>query len=166
MILDVQNDSLVQLASKDISNSDFAIKDLDRDGKKEIVFFDDRFAYEFTSFAESRFFVEVDHFENGQLLPLNKSYRDFVLKDIEQHKAELEKIMKTGTISKSNLPYAEALLAAITGDYFSLGNEQKGFDLINRLYNGADKDQFVAFLRLKLGTGAPTTYSEFMKLNK
>lgn len=165
-VLDIVNDTLALLASKDIANSDFVIKDISHDGKKEIVFFDDRFAYEFTSFADSRFFVEIDKLENGQLAAQNKLFRDYVLKDIERHKADLERLMRTGTIAKNDLPLAQALLAAITGDYFSLGDDRKGFDLINRLYTGADKDQFTAFLRLKLSSAAPTSYTEFLKLNK
>lgn len=165
-VLDIINDTLALLASKDIANSDFVIKDISHDGKKEIVFFDDRFAYEFTSFADSRFFVEIDKLDNGHLVAQNKLFRDYVLKDIERHKADLEKIMRTGEITKSDLPLAQALLAAITGDYYSLGEDRKGFDLVNRLYTGPDKDQFIAYLRLKLSSAVPTSYTDFLKLNK
>lgn len=170
--MDIINDSLTVLCTKDLANCDFVIKDLDKDGKQEIVTYDDRFAYEFTSFAESRFYISIYHFENNQLLPQNKSYRDFVYKDIERLKIEFEKLMQDGYTTDRGerasgfAPQAQAILAAIAGNYYSLGEERKGFSLIEKLYFGADKEQFTAYLKMKLSSNNTISYSDFLKLNK
>lgn len=173
-IMDIINDTLSLICTKDLMNSDFQIKDLDKDGRQEIVTYDDRFAYEFTSFADSRFYIAIYHFENNQLIPQNKLFRDFVLKDVEQLKIEFEKLMQDGyaadkgekASTSNHLPQAQAILSAITGNYYSLGDDRKGFALIDRMYIGGDKEQFTAYLKMKLSSNNSLPYSEFLKLNK
>lgn len=65
-------------------NFDYRLADLDRDGRAEFASADNRFAYEFTSFAGSSFPLQIWTYEGGKLLDTTREYPALVAKDAQQ----------------------------------------------------------------------------------
>ena len=149
-IFTVTNNTLVFLCALDFGNSGVEIKDLDKDGRMELVSNDDRFAYQFGSFASTRAFICIYRLENNSLVLSNLKFRVWIQKDIEKLKIELEQFLDNGAAiceEEYDKELFQSLLGAITGAYATLGEERKGYDLINRFYLCSDKDKYISKLQ-------------------
>ncbi len=154
----VNNNTLTLLASNNFNNSGFAIEDVDKDGRMEVVTSDDRFAYQFGSYTQNRFFLNIYRWENNSLVLANLKFRAWVLKDIEQLKIELERYIENTEViceDEGERQSMQAILAAITGAYSTLGEQQKGYDIINRYYTCSDKENFISKLENLLAINPP-----------
>jgi hypothetical protein len=65
-------------------NFTYRLADLDEDGQAEFVSADNRFAYEFTSFAESSFPLRIWMYRRGELVDTTRAYPDLVAEDAEK----------------------------------------------------------------------------------
>ena len=72
LIAEMQGNKYVVLDSGFYGNSGFMVDDLDKDGTKEIVSGNDMFAYAFTNYAETRFPLRVQKFENNRLIDITE----------------------------------------------------------------------------------------------
>jgi hypothetical protein len=139
-------------------NCGYEIKDLNNDGKKEIIGCIDMFAYFYTNFAQSRFPIIIYALRNNRLEVVNKEHKKSVYANIKEHKSELKKYLNKGfdCAKKVNGKYdvfntdagaVQALLAAIIADYHSIGRVQKGYDYTDDVYNCPDKNEFIRVLK-------------------
>ena len=74
----IVNDKLVVLDTLWWGDSGYEIKDLNKDGKKELRGVNTWFAYAFTSFAGSRFNVIIYGFKKDKFYDATKEYPDIV----------------------------------------------------------------------------------------
>lgn len=155
-IYSLENDKFTVLDSMEWGNSFFDIKDLDGDGSYEIEGVNDMFAYAFTNFAQSCFPAAIYKFKNGKLYLANKEFKEKVLKDIKEYKDQLKEYTKTGFECPSTADEetfntdagaVKAILAAIVGDYYTIGMTDEGYGLINKVYKCPDKDKFIKILK-------------------
>jgi len=65
-------------------NFDYRLADLDDDGQTEFVSVDNRFAYEFTSFAGSSFPLQIWTYRGGRLVDVTRSFPRLIEEDAEQ----------------------------------------------------------------------------------
>lgn len=166
-VLNIVSDKLFEIAKMEIGNISFRIKDLDNDGIKELVTYDDRFAYAFSCFADSRFMLAIYHLQNGSFVKDNVRFMDFVLKDIEDLKSELVPII-TSKIDCRNkqdgsLEKMKSLLAAIAGSYYMIGEVNKGFSIIDNFYKCSDKEEFIKAIKSSLVYVAPSDQNAVAK---
>jgi hypothetical protein len=76
-------------------DNDYDVRDVDGDGRPELVTWDDRFAYAFTSFAGSSFPVQVLHYEAGRMVDVTRHHLDLVRADAAEQQRRYEEV--TGT---------------------------------------------------------------------
>ncbi len=152
----ITNDKFIILDSLYLGNSFYEVKDLDNDGELEISAYNDMFAYAFTNFAQSRFPLAIYKFKNDKLYLANKEFEDKVYEDIKGLKDELSEYTKHGfdcpktadeETFNTDAGAVQAILAAIVGDYETIGMTDKGYELINKVYKCPDKDKFIKILK-------------------
>jgi len=137
-----------------LGNTWYHLEDFNKDGRDEIVTNNDMFAYAFTNYAETRFPLLVYTIEDGAAKDITKIFRNRVLEIIDEFKGELEdyrnfecpKTADEGTFN-TDAGSVKTILAAIAASYHSIGETEKGFDLINKFYKCPDKDEFVKGLK-------------------
>jgi len=139
-------------------NCGYEVKDLNKDGKKEIIGCFDIFTYFYTNFAQSRFPVIIYTLRNNSFTVVNKKHKKLIYKDIKNLKAELQVYLNKGfdCARKVNGKYdvfntdagaVQAILAAIVADYQSIGESEKGYDYIDEVYSCPDKSLFTKVLK-------------------
>jgi hypothetical protein len=139
-------------------NCGFEVKDLNNDGKKEVIGCLDLFAYFYTNFSQSRFPVIIYALRNNSFVIVNKENKKIIYKDIKGLKTELNEYLKKGfdCIKKKNGKYdafntdagaVQAILAAIVADYQSIGQAEKGYDYVDEVYSCPDKNEFKKVLK-------------------
>jgi hypothetical protein len=155
-ICTIKNGNFKTMDSLFWGNSLFDISDLDKDGELEISGFDDRYAYAFTNFAQSRFPILIYRFRNGKLHLVNKEFEDKVLDEINTLKEELKEYTDAGfecpqtadeETFNTDAGAVQAILAAIVGNFETLGMADKGYQLINKVYKCPDKGKFIKILK-------------------
>lgn len=137
-------------------NSGYEISDLNNDGIKEIVGYNDMFAYAFTNFAQSRFPIAIYNFKNGKFSLVNDKFEDKVMQSIKELKDELKDYIKQGfdcprsendDTFNTDAGAVKALLAPIVADYFSIGMVDEGYDYVKKIYKCPDRNKFINILK-------------------
>ena len=135
-------------------DSYYEAKDLDNDGKMELVGSYVGMAYEFTSFAGSQFPILIYGYKNGRVQVVNADFKKFVFEDIEEFKKELMSAYPNYSCPEKEDEYwgsdageVRSFLAAIVFDYVSINEADKGFDFVDEYYKCPNKEQFKEFLR-------------------
>jgi hypothetical protein len=115
----------------------YALKDLNRDGIPELKSADDRFAYAFTSFAESWFPPMVWQFRAGKLTDVTRNYPALIRADVKQT-LQLYHSKHRRTLD------LRGVIAAYVADQYLLGHGSAGWKLVRSarklgLVNGLGK---------------------------
>jgi hypothetical protein len=84
-------------------NCGFEIKDLNNDGRKEIIGCNDMFAYYFTNFAQSRFPVVIYSFSDNKVNIANEDFDSIIYKEIKEIKSELKDYLKRDLTAQRKL---------------------------------------------------------------
>jgi hypothetical protein len=152
----IKNDKFVVEDTLYWGDSGCEIKDIDKDGKIELSGYDTRFGYAFTSFAGSRFPVIIFQFRKGKFINVTKKFPDLVEKDLAELKKELdEDYLKMGykcpeqgqDMYSTESGEVQAILAAMTEDYYNLGRIDDAYEYINKVYKCDDKKKFIKTLK-------------------
>jgi len=137
-------------------NCSYMLEDLNKDGKREIISCNDMFAYFFTNYAQSRFPVLIYALKKGVLKLVNEEFKSFVNKDINALKEELKPYLSAGfgcpkteneDTFNTDAGAVKAILAAITANYFYIGETSKGYKYIEKVYSCPDKKKFIGALK-------------------
>jgi len=151
---EIDNGSFVLTDTISWGDSMFEPKDLNNDGKMELVGSYVGFAYEFTSFAGSQFPILIYGYKNGRMEMVNEDFKKFVYEDIEEFKREMLSAYpdydcpeKEDEYRVSSAGELQSFLAAIVFDYASINEASKGYDLIDEYYKCSNKEKFKELLR-------------------
>lgn len=156
LIAEMQGEKYAVLDTGFYGNSGFTVEDLDKDGRKEIVSGNDMFAYAFTNYAETRFPLRVQRFEGGRLTEVTGSFKSDILYELGFFEEDLNEFVKEGFACpetddedtfNSDAGSVKTILAAIVADYFSLGQVERGYELVERVYRCGDRDKFINILK-------------------
>ena len=135
-------------------DSMFEPKDLNNDGKMELVASYVGFAYEFTSFAGGQFPILIYGYKDGSVKMVNEDFSKFVIEDIEEFKKEMVSAYpdydcpeKEDEYWGSNAGELQGFLAAIVFDYASINEASKGYEMIDEYYKCPNKEKFKELLR-------------------
>ena len=137
-------------------NCSYFIEDLNNDGKKEIIGRNDMFAYFFTNFSMSRFPVQIYNLRKNRLKLVNSEFTSTIYKNINDLKEELKLYKKSGfecpkndsaDVFNTDAGAVQAILAAITADYYYIDETEKGYEYIDKVYTCPDKKKFVKILK-------------------
>jgi hypothetical protein len=153
-IAEMNNGKLTFTDTISWGDSYYESKDLDNDGKMELVGSYVGMAYEFTSFAGSQFPILIYGYKNGRVQEVNADFKKFVYEDIEEFKKELMSAYPGYSCPEKEDEYwgsdageVRSFLAAIVFDYVSINEADKGFDFVDEYYKCPNKEQFKEFLR-------------------
>ena len=156
LITEIKDNKFVVLDSGFYGNSGYVVEDLNKDGAKEIISGNDMFAYAFTNYSETRFPLRVEKFENGKLVNITGNFKDDLIMEVGYFEEDLNEIIKEGFECPQNdeedtfntdAGSVKTILAAIVADYFSLGQVDRGYDLVNKVYKCKDIDQYIKILK-------------------
>lgn len=156
LICEIKNNKFVILDSAFYGNSGYIIEDMDKDGVKEIISGNDMFAYAFTNYAETRFPLRVQEFKNGKLNVITGRFKSELISEAGYFEADLEEFVKQGFVCpetddedtfNTDAGSMKIILAAIVADYHSLGQTERGYELIDKYYKCIDKEKFVKTLK-------------------
>lgn len=150
----IKNDKLVFTDTLYLADSYFDTEDIDKDGKEEILANNMMFAYAFTNFAETRAPFMVYTVENGRFKDITKNYPALLKNQIDEWQNDLQVFLDSnykcpaeGEESfNTDAGSVQTILAAITANYFMLGEVKKGYDLIFKTYKCSDIDKFTETL--------------------
>lgn len=152
----IKSDKFSYIDTLFLGDSYFEFKDFNKDGVKEIETSNTMFAYAFTNFSQSRFPVAIYNFTDGKFKLVNDEFEKEVLKDVTEKLAELSGYTSKGfdcpatedeDTFNTDAGAVKAILAAIYADYHSIGQKEKGMDLINKTYKCSDKKKFINILK-------------------
>jgi len=104
------------------------LRDLDRDGRPEFVTADDRFAYEFTSYAASFLPIQVRSYDHGTLTDVTSRFPALVRADAAYLWGEYQ----SGRKNREN--DMRGALAAWLADEYRLGRAEQGWKQIEAAY--------------------------------
>jgi hypothetical protein len=156
LITEIRDNKLIVLDSGFYGNSGYAVEDLNKDGTKEILSGNDMFAYAFTNYSETRFPLRVEKFENGKLTNITGKFKDDLIMEVGNFEEDLNEIIKEGFECPENedddtfntdAGSVKTILAAIVADYYSLGQVERGYDLVNKVYKCKDTDKYIKILK-------------------
>jgi hypothetical protein len=123
------------------------IKDLDGDGKYEFQFRDWRFAYAFTSFADSVMPIRIWQYRQGNLDEVTYKYPQAIQSSIKKGNEWHQRLVSEKRDLKGSF-------AAYAAEKHLLGEGEAGLREIQRSYQGEDKQEFLDKLNEFLkGTG-------------
>jgi len=156
LIGEFRSDRFVKVDSAFYGNSGYTLEDLNKDGVKEIISYNDMFAYAFTNYSETRFPIRIQKLKSDKIKEVTGDFEDVVLKEIREFKADLDEITKQAidcpTVDDEDTFNTDAgsvktVLAAIVADYYSIGKVEKGYELVNKVYQCSDKNKFINILK-------------------
>jgi len=156
LITEIRDNKLVVLDSGFYGNSGYMVEDLNKDGVKEITSGNDMFAYTFTNYSETRFPLRVEKFENGKLTNITGKFKDDLIMEIGYFEEDLNEIIKEGFVCpetddeetfNTDAGSVKTVLAAIVADYSSLGQVERGYDLVNKVYKCNDTEKYIKILK-------------------
>lgn len=139
-----------------LGNAGYGIEDVDKDGNKEIVSGNDMLAYAFTNYAETRFPSLIFKFSKGHFKDATSEFPAFVRFEIAELTEEMngffrgmDFVCEADGTDTFNTPAGtlKTILAAIVADYQTLGELDKGYELLNKNYNCADKEAYINILK-------------------
>jgi hypothetical protein len=156
LISEIKDNKFIILDSGFYGNSGFVLEDLNKDGTKEIMSGNDMFAYAFTNYSETRFPLMVEKFENEKLTNVTGKFKDDLIMEIGYFEEDLNEIIKEGfecpatddeDTFNTDAGSVKTVLAAIVADYYSLGQVERGYDLVKKVYKCKDIDNYIKFLK-------------------
>jgi hypothetical protein len=156
LITEIKDYKFVVLDSGFYGNSGYVVEDINKDGIKEIMSGYDMFAYAFTNYSETRFPLRVQKFENGKLVEITGNFKDDLIMEIGYFEEDLNEILKTGfecpetddeDTFNTDAGSVKTILAAIVADYYSLGQVERGYDLVKKVYKCKDIDKYIKILK-------------------
>jgi hypothetical protein len=106
----------------------YGLRDLDRDGRPELVTADDRFAYTFTSYAASFLPLRIESYDHGTLTDVTSQFRSLVSAEASSLWAEYLKVRR----NRAN--DVRGLLAAWLADEYRLGRADEGWKQLEAAY--------------------------------
>jgi hypothetical protein len=101
----------------------YTLRDLDGDGIPELRSYDDRFAYEFTSYAESWFPLQIFQYRSGRLSDVTRRFPRLVAVDA----ARALRFYRSHTHRAVDL---RGVIAAYVADEYLLGRGSSGWKLV------------------------------------
>jgi len=101
----------------------FRLRDPDRDGRRELVGSDARFAYRFGGYGESRFPVQVLRHAQGELSDVTREYPGLLRADVRRHLRTYRRFRRQGSD-------VEGVLAAYMADKARLGEAAAGWRVV------------------------------------
>ena len=113
--------------------------DLGRDGRLEFKTADDRFAYAFTSFAESAFPLRILRFDHGRFVDVTRRFPGLVRRDAAKQYALYR------SVRRSRDADVRGVLAAWLADEYLLGRGAAGWSVLRRAERRGEVDR--AYLR-------------------
>lgn len=151
----IKNDKLITTDTLFLADSYFELEDLDKNGKTEITAYNMMFAYAFTNFAETRAPVVVYTVENGKFKNITRNYPVLLRSQINEWETDLKVFLDSNykceaegeETFNTDAGSVKTILAAITANYFTLGEVYKGYEIIDKAYPCADKDSFIKSLK-------------------
>lgn len=156
LITEIRDNKFIALDTGFYGNSGYVIEDLNKDGTKEIISGNDMFAYAFTNYSETRFPLRVDKFENGKLKDITGSFKDDLIMEVGYFEEDLNEIINAGfecpetedeDTFNTDAGSVKTILAAIVADYYSLGQVDRGYDLVYKVYKCKDIDKYIKILK-------------------
>jgi hypothetical protein len=156
LVTEIKDNRFVVLDTGFYGNSGYVVEDLNKDGIKEIISGNDMFAYAFTNYSETRFPLRVDKFENGKLIDITGNFKNDLIMEVGYFEEDLNEIIKEGFACpetddedtfNTDAGSVKTILAAIVADYYSLGQVERGYDLVNKVYKCKDKDKYIKILK-------------------
>ncbi len=138
-----------------LGNGYYEVKDLDNNGKFELECSNDMFAYAFTNYAETKFPTMIYKYENGKLIESTSDYKSLIRKELDIFLGELKEITDQGfkceeegeDTFNTGAGSVKTVLAAIVADYYSLGEVQKGYELVDSVYKCPDREKYKLILQ-------------------
>jgi hypothetical protein len=115
-------------------NVGYRLKALDRKGRLQFVSADDRFAYEFSSYAASAFPIQIWQYQLGKMVDVTRQYPQLIYSNAyyQWHLYSQQQ--------KQCQPFwgacGEGILAAYLADKYLLGQEQDGWQRVRASYRG------------------------------
>jgi len=151
----IKNDKLIFTDSLFTADAYFKIQDLNKNGKYQMITYNMMFAYAFTNFAETRAPEVVYTVENGKFKEITKNYPLRLRQQIDEWQSDLEVFLDSNyqcepegvETFNTDAGSVKTILAAITANYFTLGEAYKGYELIDKAYPCPDKEAFVKSLK-------------------
>ncbi len=156
LIAEMRGEKYVVLDTGFYGNSGFTVEDMNKDGTKEIVSGNDMFAYAFTNYSETRFPLRVQKFEGGKLTEITGNFKSDILYELGFFEEDLNEFIKEGFACpekddedtfNSDAGSVKTILAAIVADYYSLGQVERGYELVEKVYKCVDKDKYIKILK-------------------
>lgn len=156
LLTEVRDNKFVILDSGFYGNSGYVVEDMNKDGIKEIISGNDMFAYAFTNYSETRFPLRVEKFENGKLTDITGNFKTDLIMEVGYFEEDLNEILKTGfecpetddeDTFNTDAGSVKTILAAIVADYYSLGQVERGYDLVKKVYKCKDIDKYIKILK-------------------
>ncbi len=156
LITEIRNNKFNVLDTGFYGNSGYVIEDINKDGVKEITSGNDMFAYAFTNYSETRFPLRIEKFVNGKLTNITGKFKDDLIMEIGYFEEDLSEIIKEGfecpekdddDTFNTDAGSVKTILAAIVADYYSLGQVERGYELVNKVYKCNDIDKYIKILK-------------------
>lgn len=120
-------------------NVGFSLEDIDRDGLPEFESADDRFAYQFSSFAGSGFPIQIWQYRQNRLVDVTRNYRNQIYDSAYRH-------WQLYTQARDGVDGGRGLLAAYLAEKYLLGEAEDGWNRVRSAYQASDRQQFFADL--------------------
>jgi len=137
-----------------LGNGFYEVKDIDNNGKAELECSNDMFAYAFTNYAETVFPTMVYRYEKGKLINVTSEYKSLIRNELDVFLNELKKITDAGfkceegeETFNTEAGTVKTILAAIVADYYSLGEVQNGYELVDSVYKCSDREKYKLILQ-------------------
>jgi hypothetical protein len=107
--------------TQDWHDPGYSLSNLDKKGAPEFRSADARFAYEFTSYADSDFPIQIWHYEKGTMVDVTRRFPKAVRQDASQWLADYDKFHSDHDM--------RGTVAAYVADQYLLGSSKKGWEL-------------------------------------
>ncbi|HEU0303487.1 MAG TPA: hypothetical protein VFR32_02795 [Gaiellaceae bacterium] len=108
----------------------YRLRNVDRQGAVELVSADARFAYVFTSFADSAFPIRIWEFDRGRLRDVTRRFPARVEADAQAHWRDYLRRRRSGDV--------RGVLAAWLADQYLLGREDAGWEALTTALRRGD----------------------------
>jgi hypothetical protein len=115
-------------------NSFYQLVDFDQDGRPEFQSRDDRFTGKFTSFAASANPMQIWHYDHGKMVDRTRDFTAPVEASANQHLLAMQRM--------SSARDAKGIIAAYMADRYSLNQSSDSWALMEKLYQGDDREKF------------------------
>jgi hypothetical protein len=118
-------------------NVGYDLLDLNGDGTPEFRSADDRFAYEFAKFDASGFPIQIWQYQDGKMVNVTTEYPQQIYADAYKWWEASYK-----SIQSEDNKEVKGYLAAYLANMYQLGEVEKGWQVLKKMYNKEDKAEF------------------------